>query len=174
MAHLQLICPLKWWFFIAMLNYQRVLKKWRVIFTLLMKWSCFSGTVRGAGLKLQEHVYGNCIRILFQCFWDFLLFEQKMWQDISMWIPEEFVDNDLFEMIRDEGGDQVRAGGGEKSHNFFWRNPGRKRHFQPKFARYNWYPGRVRNTFVWDGYLRILNLSNTTALNIHTQNPEMV
>lgn len=25
-----------------------------------------------------------------------------------MWIPEEFVDNDLFEMIRDEGGDQVR------------------------------------------------------------------
>ena len=29
-------------------------------------------------------------------------------QDISMWIPEEFVDNDLFEMIRDEGGDQVR------------------------------------------------------------------
>mmetsp|Transcript_3397 Transcript_3397/g.4889 ORF Transcript_3397/g.4889 Transcript_3397/m.4889 type:complete len:192 (-) Transcript_3397:52-627(-) len=28
-------------------------------------------------------------------------------KDISMWIPEEFVDNDLFEMIRDEGGDQV-------------------------------------------------------------------
>lgn len=24
-----------------------------------------------------------------------------------MWIPEDFVDNDLFEMIRDEGGDQV-------------------------------------------------------------------
>jgi hypothetical protein len=57
-----------------------------------------------------------------------------MWQDISMWIPEEFVDNDLFEMIRDEGGDQVRAGGGEKSH-IFWRNPGRKRHFQSKFLR---------------------------------------
>ena len=34
-------------------------------------------------------------------------------QDISMWIPEEFVDNDLFEMIRDEGGDQVG-----KTHNF--------------------------------------------------------
>ena len=29
-----------------------------------------------------------------------------------MWIPEEFVDNDLFEMIRDEGGDQVRLGWG--------------------------------------------------------------
>jgi phenylalanyl-tRNA synthetase alpha chain len=28
-------------------------------------------------------------------------------KDISMWIPEDFVDNDLFEMIRDEGGDQV-------------------------------------------------------------------
>lgn len=28
-------------------------------------------------------------------------------KDISMWIPESFVDNDLFEMIRDEGGDQV-------------------------------------------------------------------
>merc|ERR1711974_509740 len=28
-------------------------------------------------------------------------------KDISMWIPEGFVDNDLFEMIRDEGGDQV-------------------------------------------------------------------
>lgn len=24
-----------------------------------------------------------------------------------MWIPEDFVDNDLFEMIRDEGGDQA-------------------------------------------------------------------
>ena len=29
-------------------------------------------------------------------------------QDISMWIPADFVDNDLFEMIRDEGGDQAR------------------------------------------------------------------
>uniref|UniRef100_A0A7S4VCA4 phenylalanine--tRNA ligase n=1 Tax=Alexandrium monilatum TaxID=311494 RepID=A0A7S4VCA4_9DINO len=28
-------------------------------------------------------------------------------KDISMWIPADFVDNDLFEMIRDEGGDQV-------------------------------------------------------------------
>mmetsp|Transcript_65148 Transcript_65148/g.152497 ORF Transcript_65148/g.152497 Transcript_65148/m.152497 type:complete len:476 (+) Transcript_65148:64-1491(+) len=28
-------------------------------------------------------------------------------KDISMWIPESFADNDLFEMIRDEGGDQV-------------------------------------------------------------------
>merc|ERR1712012_385848 len=28
-------------------------------------------------------------------------------KDISMWIPGDFVDNDLFEMIRDEGGDQV-------------------------------------------------------------------
>lgn len=28
-------------------------------------------------------------------------------KDISMWIPESFVDNDLFETIRDEGGDQV-------------------------------------------------------------------
>eukprot|EP00927_Polykrikos_kofoidii_P035958 TRINITY_DN30431_c0_g1_i1.p1 TRINITY_DN30431_c0_g1~~TRINITY_DN30431_c0_g1_i1.p1 ORF type:complete len:323 (+),score=69.67 TRINITY_DN30431_c0_g1_i1:580-1548(+) len=28
-------------------------------------------------------------------------------KDISMWLPEGFVDNDLFEMIRDEGGDQV-------------------------------------------------------------------
>mmetsp|Transcript_21851 Transcript_21851/g.40197 ORF Transcript_21851/g.40197 Transcript_21851/m.40197 type:complete len:450 (+) Transcript_21851:57-1406(+) len=28
-------------------------------------------------------------------------------KDISMWIPDTFVDNDLFEMIRDEGGDQV-------------------------------------------------------------------
>lgn len=28
-------------------------------------------------------------------------------KDISMWIPDDFVDNDLFEMIRDEGGDQV-------------------------------------------------------------------
>lgn len=28
-------------------------------------------------------------------------------KDISMWIPANFVDNDLFEMIRDEGGDQV-------------------------------------------------------------------
>ena len=28
-------------------------------------------------------------------------------EDISMWIPEEFADNDLFEMIRDEGGDQA-------------------------------------------------------------------
>jgi len=28
-------------------------------------------------------------------------------KDISMWIPSSFVDNDLFEMIRDEGGDQV-------------------------------------------------------------------
>lgn len=28
-------------------------------------------------------------------------------KDISMWIPDNFVDNDLFEMIRDEGGDQV-------------------------------------------------------------------
>lgn len=28
-------------------------------------------------------------------------------KDISMWIPEDFVDNDLFETIRDEGGDQV-------------------------------------------------------------------
>mmetsp|Transcript_41890 Transcript_41890/g.99736 ORF Transcript_41890/g.99736 Transcript_41890/m.99736 type:complete len:477 (-) Transcript_41890:129-1559(-) len=28
-------------------------------------------------------------------------------KDISMWIPENFADNDLFEMIRDEGGDQV-------------------------------------------------------------------
>lgn len=28
-------------------------------------------------------------------------------KDISMWIPEAFQDNDLFEMIRDEGGDQV-------------------------------------------------------------------
>lgn len=26
-----------------------------------------------------------------------------------MWIPEKFVDNDLFEMIRDEGGDQARC-----------------------------------------------------------------
>lgn len=28
-------------------------------------------------------------------------------KDISMWIPDTFVDNDLFETIRDEGGDQV-------------------------------------------------------------------
>lgn len=28
-------------------------------------------------------------------------------KDISMWIPDDFVDNDLFERIRDEGGDQV-------------------------------------------------------------------
>ena len=24
-----------------------------------------------------------------------------------MWIPDDFADNDLFEMIRDEGGDQA-------------------------------------------------------------------
>mmetsp|Transcript_94946 Transcript_94946/g.116269 ORF Transcript_94946/g.116269 Transcript_94946/m.116269 type:complete len:467 (+) Transcript_94946:76-1476(+) len=30
-----------------------------------------------------------------------------VFKDISMWIPENFVDNDLFEMIRDEGGDEV-------------------------------------------------------------------
>ena len=34
---------------------------------------------------------------------------QHVDQDISMWIPEDFADNDLFEMIRDEGGDQVRV-----------------------------------------------------------------
>eukprot|EP00928_Gymnodinium_smaydae_P031049 TRINITY_DN22919_c1_g2_i2.p1 TRINITY_DN22919_c1_g2~~TRINITY_DN22919_c1_g2_i2.p1 ORF type:complete len:265 (-),score=67.78 TRINITY_DN22919_c1_g2_i2:131-925(-) len=28
-------------------------------------------------------------------------------KDISMWLPQNFVDNDLFELIRDEGGDQV-------------------------------------------------------------------
>lgn len=28
-------------------------------------------------------------------------------KDISMWITENFIDNDLFELIRDEGGDQV-------------------------------------------------------------------
>lgn len=28
-------------------------------------------------------------------------------KDMSMWIPADFADNDLFEMIRDEGGDQV-------------------------------------------------------------------
>merc|ERR1711953_263428 len=28
-------------------------------------------------------------------------------KDISMWIPADFVDNDLFGVIRDEGGDQV-------------------------------------------------------------------
>merc|ERR1712151_1113622 len=28
-------------------------------------------------------------------------------KDISMWIPGDFVDNELFELIREEGGDQV-------------------------------------------------------------------
>ena len=36
-----------------------------------------------------------------------------------MWIPEDFVDNDLFEMIRDEGGDQVRPIAGQVAHVFF-------------------------------------------------------
>lgn len=28
-------------------------------------------------------------------------------KDISMWIPSDFVENDLFELVRDEGGDHV-------------------------------------------------------------------
>jgi len=53
-------------------------------------------------------------------------------KDISMWIPDGFVDNDLFEMIRDEGGDQAgprrnrctrSAARGASSSPTSWRAP---------------------------------------------------
>ena len=172
MAHLLLICPLKMVIFHSYVKLPEGIEKVTSNLRPTDEMILLQGTVL-CGSEAPRKCLWNLYSYFIPMFLGFPPFWKNMWQDISMRIPEEFVDNDLFEMIRDEGGDQVRAGGREKSH-IFWRNPGRKRHFQPKFARYKWYPGRVRNTFVWDGYLRILNLSSTTALNIHTQNPEMV